>query len=301
MRRVHAITVPALIVAAALGWLVAAYLWWGRSAPVGAPGAQPAPGSVRVLYSLDSRRNDQALVSLIDNARDHVYFAIYEFTLSDVADALVRAKRRGVDVRGIVDRENSTSSYESPIVQELTRAGILLETQRQENGIMHIKALVTESAFASGSYNWTHSATTVNDEVLEIGTDPKLRARYESILTQVMAANAGAGTVRPQSTASKRTYDYSEAPSHIGETAAVRGTVVDVYTSRSGTTFFDYCEDYDNCPFSAVIFPRDKDNFADLSRYNGKTITVSGRIASYEERAEIVLHDPGQIDMRAGS
>ena len=78
----------------------------------------------------------------------------------------------------------------------------------------------------------------------------------------------------------------------------MHGTVVDVYTSRSGTTFFDYCRDYDNCPFSAVIFARDNDNFTDLSQYNGKTITVSGRIASYEDRAEIVLHKPSQIDVR---
>jgi phosphatidylserine/phosphatidylglycerophosphate/cardiolipin synthase-like enzyme len=295
MRRVHAITIPVLILAAVLGGFAGAYLA-GQPPPVAASGDQPDPGSVRVLYSLDDKENDQALISLIDNARDHVYFAIYEFTLTDVADALVRAKMRGIDVRGIVDRENSTSSYESPIIDELTRAGIPLVTQRQENGIMHIKALVTERAYASGSYNWTHSATTENDEVLEIGTDPGLRARYETILTQVIAANAG--SARPRDTLVDRTYDYTEASAHIGETAAVRGTVVDVYTSASGTTFFDYCRDYDNCPFSAVIFPRDKDNFVDLSQYDGRTITVSGRIASYEERAEIVLHHPDQIDAR---
>ncbi|HEX8947281.1 MAG TPA: hypothetical protein VF829_03660, partial [Candidatus Paceibacterota bacterium] len=58
----------------------------------------PADGSVRVLYSLDQKQNDQALIALIDDAQQHVYFAIYEFTLDDVADALVRAKERGVDV-----------------------------------------------------------------------------------------------------------------------------------------------------------------------------------------------------------
>lgn len=283
----------AMLAAGALGWAMGGYMNPQTTVRAVAPSAQPQPGSVRVLYSLNRKRNDQALVSLIDKARDHVYFAIYEFTLSDIADALVRAKRRGVDVRGILDRDNSTSSYEAPIVSELTRAGIPLETQRHVNGIMHIKALVTEKAYASGSYNWTYSATTENDEILEIGTDPALRARYQQILSRLLAVNAAGGDL--QGVAVQRTYDYTEAGQHVGETAAVRGRVVEVYTSKSGTTFFDYCRDYDNCPFSVVVFADDRSKFEDLSQYEGRTITVSGRIASYRGRAEITLHDPGQI------
>ena len=285
-----------VLVAGVLGWMAGMYMG-GCAMPSAASDEEQVVGGVRVLYSLDRERDDRELVSLIDKAHDHVHFAIYEFTLTDVADALVRAKRRGVDVRGILDRDNSTSSYESPIVNELTRAGIPLETQQHVNGIMHIKALVTENAYASGSYNWTHSATTENDEILEIGTNPALRARYEQILSRLLAANAAGGSASAGA-APIRTYDYSEAGAHVGETAAVRGTVVEVYTSDSGTTFFDYCQDYDNCPFSAVIFASDKDNFDDLSQYDGKTITVSGRISSYRGRAEMTLHDPGQISAR---
>lgn len=284
--------VLAVLVAGIFGWLAGMYMG-GRAMPSAASDEAQAVGGVRVLYSLDRKRNDRQLISLIDKAHDHVYFAIYEFTLTDVADALVRAKKRGVDVRGILDRDNSTSSYEAPVVNELTRAGIPLETQQHVNGIMHIKALVTEDAYASGSYNWTSSATTENDEILEIGTDPALRARYEQILSRLLAANVG-GSAPPAATPA-RTYDYTEAGEHVGETAAVRGTVVEVYTSDSGTTFFDYCRDYGNCPFSVVIFADDKDNFDDLSKYVGKTITVSGRISSYRGRAEMTLHDPGQI------
>lgn len=289
-------TALAALVAAALGFVVGFYLS-GGSFPLTESGVRPAPGSVRVLYSLDEKRNDQALISLIDNAREHAYFAIYEFTLTDVADALVRAKKRGVEVRGIVDRESSTSSYESPIISKLMQAGIPLETQQHASGIMHIKALVTENAYASGSYNWTHSATTENDEVLEIGTDPNLRARYDAILKRLFEMNAGRAE-SSRNTAVTRTYDYTEARAHIGETAAVLGTVVDVYTSRSGTTFLDYCRDYDKCPFTAVIFARDKGRFSNLSRYDGTTLTVSGRIGAYQNRAEIILHDPAQISVQ---
>ncbi len=268
----------------------------------------PKPGSVRVLYSLNKKQNDKELISLIDNAHKYVYFAIYEFTLKDVADALVRAKERGVDVRGIMDKENSTTSYEAPIIAELRAAKIPIETQTHPNGIMHIKALVTENAYASGSYNWTHSATTVNDEVLEIGTDPALRNTYKQIILQVLNANTG-GTIGTKNTSSGQQsaisqsqngtapiYSYTQAPQHVGETAHISGTIISVYTSKSGTTFFDYCVNYSGCPFGAVIFASAKPRFGtSLTKYQGENITVSGTITSYKGKTEIVLDNPSQI------
>ncbi len=266
----------------------------------------PVAGSIHVLYSLNARKNDLALISIINNAHKYIYFAIYEFTLTDVADALVRAKERGVDVRGIMDRENSTTSYEAHVIAELKAANIPIETQTHPNGIMHIKALVTENAYASGSYNWTNSATNVNDEVLEIGTDPALRNTYKQIILQVLNTNAG-GTIGMQSANTSHTtqsiqnnssqiYSYTQAPKHVGETVRVSGTVISVYTSKSGTTFFDYCVNYSGCPFGAVIFASAKQRFSSpLTAYQGRNITVSGTITSYKGKAEIVLDNPNQI------
>src|SRR5579872_5091490 len=70
-----------------------------------------------------------------------------------------------------------------------------------------------------------------------------------------------------QSGSSLKQYDYTEAPKHIGEYAKVSGTVINGYTSKKGTTFFDYCADYSNCPFSAVIFASDIGKFSNLSQY----------------------------------
>ncbi len=295
-----------LVIAAAVGALVAGYTIgaYARFAPFPAtayaPNAEKA-AQATVLYSLDRKQNDRALIALIDNAHTYVYFAIYTFTLPDVAGALICAKERGVDVRGIVDKKNSTTSYEAPLIAKLRAAGIPLETQTHPTGIMHLKVLVTENAYASGSYNWTRSATQINDEVLEIGTNPTLRARYTDIVKQILAANASGalgktgGAARTPPTSPQGVYSYTEAPHHIGETASIKGTIVAVYRAKSGTTFFDYCVNYRGCPFSAVIFSGDQKNFSHPSRYQGKTIIISGPITSYNGRAEIVLHDPSQI------
>jgi phosphatidylserine/phosphatidylglycerophosphate/cardiolipin synthase-like enzyme len=142
-----------------------------------------------VLYSLDKKQNDQALVGVIDGAQRYAYFAIYEFTKENIADALVRAKERGVDVRGIMDAGQSQSVVQDRVVRQLKDAGISVEFQKHAKGIMHIKMLVTDRAYALGSYNWTEAATTVNDEILEIGTAEPLRTEYFGILKKVLAAN----------------------------------------------------------------------------------------------------------------
>ena len=258
----------------------------------------PTAGSIRIIYSLDKKQNDQELIALINEAEDYIYFAIYTFTLPTIADALVEAKKRGVDVKGIVDSEQSRNSYGAPITAQLIAAGIPIVTEKHAsgNGIMHIKLLVTEQAYAFGSYNWTKSATTINDEILEIGTDKALRQTYENILIKLLNAykgnNAAAGAA---ASVSIGIIDYTQASAHIGEYASVRGTLIKAYTSKTGTVFLDFCPSYKTCPFSGVIFADDAKKFGDLSRYNDSIITLTGKISLYQDKAEIILSNPSQI------
>jgi hypothetical protein len=253
-----------------------------------------------VIYSLDEKRNDEEIIALIDAAKTHIYFAMYEFTLHNIADALVAAKRRGVEVQGLVDAGESANSYDQPIMQELVGAGIPIEVQKHEggSGIMHIKAIVTDSAYALGSYNWTSSATNVNDEILEIGTHPELRQTYENILKKLFASYSGTSAVSPAATPkSAGVISYTDAEKYVGSYASVKGVLVEAYTSASGTVFLDFCQSYKTCPFTAVIFADDVKQFGDLTRLNGKTITISGTITSYKGQAEIVVSRPDQIGL----
>ncbi len=258
----------------------------------------PVAGTTRVLYSLDAKQNDKEIIALIDAAESRIYFAIYTFTLPNIADALVAAKKRGVDVRGVMDSGQSTDTYGSPITKKLLAAGIpvVVEKHPTGNGIMHIKAIVTESAYAVGSYNWTQSATTLNDEILEIGTDPGLRKAYEDILRRLYEAYRGnSAAAQAAAPVSIGTISYTEALKHVGDYASVTGTLVKSYTSKSGTLFLDFCTDYKSCSFSGVIFADDVKKFGDLSRYEGATVTLTGKIQSYQGKAEIVLSSPDQL------
>ncbi len=143
----------------------------------------------RVLYSLDTKNNDQAIISVINNAHSYVYFAVYTFTRATIADALIAAERRGVTVWGITDEGQSALPLELPILARLRAAGITIETEKHPDGIMHVKAIVTDREYASGSYNWTTSATLVNDEVLEIGNNGYLRQQYLAIIKKILITN----------------------------------------------------------------------------------------------------------------
>ncbi len=139
---------------------------------------------VNVYYNRDIQANT-VVVDEILRADRFVYFSIYTFTRTDIKDALLGAKMRGLDVMGIMDREQIAKIDEQKeIYQELRQAGIPIGTQ-DHSAIMHTKVLVTDKAYISGSFNWTSSATNLNDEVLEVGYDQSIRSQYERIMREL--------------------------------------------------------------------------------------------------------------------
>ncbi len=113
--------------------------------------------------------------------------------------------------------------------------------------------------------------------------------------------------IKPNSTSSKVTsdnisnlpdggeYDYTEAANHIGENATIKGKVLKVFTAKSGVTFFDFCQNYQTCSFSAVIFASDLEKFKDIKSYE-REVKIKGLIKSYNGKAEIILNGPEQIE-----
>lgn len=87
----------------------------------------------------------------------------------------------------------------------------------------------------------------------------------------------------------------SQAILHTGENTCVEGRVLRVFTSRSGSTFLDFCADYRKCPFGSVIFATDRSHFGNLGALEGRRVEISGEITTYNSRAEIIIRDPKQV------
>lgn len=139
---------------------------------------------IEVYYNQDRALNLE-LINKIRDADKFVYFAIYTFTRQDIAQALLAAKYRGLSVVGVTDRSQYAKvEQQKKIIDDLQKMGIPIYFQ-DHSAIMHLKVLVTEKAYISGSFNWTSSATNLNDEILEIGRDESVRQKYQNILEEI--------------------------------------------------------------------------------------------------------------------
>ena len=102
---------------------------------------------------------DAHLVQLIDAARQSVDVAAYEVDLDTVADALLRAKGRGVQVRLVTDTDNLD---EEPIAR-LKQAGIPV-VDDSRGAIMHNKFVIVDGEHVwTGSWNLTVNCTYRNN------------------------------------------------------------------------------------------------------------------------------------------
>jgi len=89
--------------------------------------------------------------------------------------------------------------------------------------------------------------------------------------------------------------DIRNAAALVGKAGCVAGLVVRTFSSRSGNTFLDFCQEYRSCPFTSVIFASDKDKFGDLASLQGKRVEIRGDVTNYQDHAEIIIHDPQQV------
>ena len=107
---------------------------------------------------------DQVLGSWINAAEVSVDGAIYGLTDQRIGEALVRAHRRGVQVRIVHDQ--SQSREQRDLSQRLMEAGVPIHIQPgSEGGILHDKFIIIDHKYViTGSFNWTNNATYRNDE-----------------------------------------------------------------------------------------------------------------------------------------
>jgi phosphatidylserine/phosphatidylglycerophosphate/cardiolipin synthase-like enzyme len=105
---------------------------------------------------------DTPLVDAMDNAQFSIDIAIYHLNLWSVRDALIRADKRGVDVRVVVDDVHAGETE----VEALERAGIVVLSDQSRN-LMHHKFVVLDRVEVwTGSMNLTINGAYRNDNNL---------------------------------------------------------------------------------------------------------------------------------------
>ncbi len=127
-----------------------------------------------------------SLLDLINNAQESVYFMAFSFTADPLGEALRVAAKEGVIVAGVMDAEQVKSNIGTEF-DLFSQAG--LDVYKDGNpGLMHHKVMIVdESLVILGSYNFTNSAETKNDENLIVIYNEDIAAQFMAEFQRVYA------------------------------------------------------------------------------------------------------------------
>lgn len=141
----------------------------------------PATGTIEYAFTPG---DDAAglIVRTIDAARSQVLMQAFSFTHREIADALIRAHRRGLDVQIIADREQA-DSIQSTAMRSLVDAGLSVfmdaDHSAAHNKVIVIDQNANQPALITGSFNFTFAAQYRNAEnVLVLRGNPDLTRAF---------------------------------------------------------------------------------------------------------------------------
>ncbi|MCM1001792.1 phospholipase D family nuclease [Wolbachia pipientis] len=117
------------------------------------------------------------IIDSVDHAKKSVLVQAYQFTSKPIAESLVQAKKRGVDVMVILDESQVSSKYS--VINELFHQKIPIYIDYKP-AISHSKIMIIdEQKIITGSFNFSDAAQKKNAENLLIITgDPTLVEQY---------------------------------------------------------------------------------------------------------------------------
>ncbi len=116
---------------------------------------------IEILFSPKDKSSNR-ITQIIKNAKFYIYIPTFLITHTQIANELINAKNRGVDVRIIIDA-NSANTRNSKHAM-LRQNGILLKTENYA-GKLHSKTIIIDDEYLiTGSMNLSNSGENKNDE-----------------------------------------------------------------------------------------------------------------------------------------
>ena len=119
------------------------------------------------------------VLEVIAKAEKSIHVAAYSFTSSPIAQALLEAHKRGLEVRVVCDKNANSNSYTSSTFLANHNVPVRLNGSY---AIMHNKFLVVDGRHVqTGSFNYTGAAAGRNAEnVMVVRNSPEIARQYEA-------------------------------------------------------------------------------------------------------------------------
>jgi phosphatidylserine/phosphatidylglycerophosphate/cardiolipin synthase-like enzyme len=136
--------------------------------------------SLTCYFPREGQAPAPALINVIKSAKKSLDMAIYSFTDTSIADAVIADKKRGVTVRVVTDKTEAQNSYQKAVLNSLKKAGIPVKLNTHQ-GLMHLKVTVVDGSICTtGSFNYTAAAENQNDEVFIVVNNAATAAKFEA-------------------------------------------------------------------------------------------------------------------------
>lgn len=105
-----------------------------------------------------------AILDFINSAKSQIRLSAYSFTSPAIVHALINAKRRGVDIKLVIDYKANTNKTSQYAIRMLKAEDIQVRTN-DHYAIHHDKFIIVDNeSVETGSFNYSNSANTRNSE-----------------------------------------------------------------------------------------------------------------------------------------
>ena len=139
-----------------------------------APAVEHVP--VRVCFT-PTRHCTSGIIHAINTAKSSIYVQAYSFTSAPIAQALVDAKDRGVDIHILADKSQISAKGSQIHKLAYSKIPVLID---QVPGLAHNKVIIIDHTHViTGSFNFSHAADSRNAENVILLHNPALAQLYQ--------------------------------------------------------------------------------------------------------------------------
>ncbi len=198
-------------------------------------GTSSSQASSVIAVSFSRTSDTAALLSYwIGRSNTTIRAAVYSFTYDSLGNAIIAAKKRGVDVDFYIDNQYvSSMGSEYP---RLLAAGVDVRADTRSADMHHKFIVIDDVIVGTGSFNWSDNAENSNDENLVIIKSSSLAQQYLGEFTRMWSTSTPTLSPTPNPTP-------TPTPTPTGNDVA----------STGGTKYH-----YPSCSYVNSILPENK-------------------------------------------
>lgn len=121
----------------------------------------------------------QLVINTLNSARHSINLMGYSFTSPEVVKALMAAKRRGVDVRVVLDSKGNQGKSSQAAMNLLVNAEIEVRTVDNYKKMHDKTAIIDGVTVQTGSFNYSRAAQSNSENVVVMRNMPEVAYIYQ--------------------------------------------------------------------------------------------------------------------------